>query len=328
MSLSSMDQRLIILDDEQFIQKYCSPGVIAQLKKASKLTREWVAQRSKVKYDIVEKISPFLSEAEYMQLRILQEKTGAIISGSFALAFLDNADFTLGDLDIFVKKESESPFILWLHSMGFKVNTNKASLEDYDGLRCQPHVTKYQLGLDVRSYHRRDAKIQLVLTPSSPVEVILQFHSTIVMNFITCNHAYSLFPRATFDERRALINRYPSGVDQQCIDKYIDRGWSMEDTANQADFAFRNALFAEGPRYIGDKKTWKLPLPNPIHDRHADLIEGNSWQILFLWDKILDGWRMKMFYDILSFPEFKNAYTLSCPSVKYIMGNIMKQPVQ
>lgn len=84
------------------------------------------------------------------------------------------------------------------------------------------------------------------------------------MNIIAYNTAYSLYPRSTYENRRALLMRTPAPSDRhyQAIKKYEKRGWKMIQSCSECLHSGQNDLsaFGEMERYIGDKYTWTIPL--------------------------------------------------------------------
>jgi hypothetical protein len=74
-------------------------------------------------------------------------------------------------------------------------------------------------------------KIQIVSTRSTPVQAILHgFYTTAVVNFLSWNKAYSIFPDITFLHPRTT---YPlKRIDRSyppLLAKYEIRGWTMSD---------------------------------------------------------------------------------------------------
>ncbi|PIL37605.1 transcription factor [Ganoderma sinense ZZ0214-1] len=77
----------------------------------------------------------------------------------------------------------------------------------------------------------KELKVQIIVAKNAPMEVILGFHSTTVMNVISYEKAYCLFPRATLEERRALVSSSCLGRGtprEDGLDKYRRRGWSIQ----------------------------------------------------------------------------------------------------
>ncbi|KAI1795024.1 hypothetical protein LXA43DRAFT_970716 [Ganoderma leucocontextum] len=76
----------------------------------------------------------------------------------------------------------------------------------------------------------KELKVQVIVAKNSPMEVILGFHSTCVMNVISYEKAYCLFPRATLEERRTLVSFSCRGKSKQRQDglaKYERRGYTV-----------------------------------------------------------------------------------------------------
>jgi hypothetical protein len=103
-----------------------------------------------------------------------------------------------------------------------------------------------------------------------------------VMNFITHEKAYSLYPRATFEERRSLIFLFRSGARDNAYAKYAERGWIMLDGITGEDFHDLNSSLARGFRHVGDSKTWTIPILPKIDTPFPEgLMETNSWSLRY-----------------------------------------------
>lgn len=102
-------------------------------------------------------------------------------------------------------------------------------------------------------------KIQVVRTgPHSggaAQSVLTRFYGTVVMNFLTWNKAYCVFPRTTF-VRRGMWLTNPTELFWQewmAVVKYEQRGWEELDSVEEAEKR-------EGRR-VGDSMTWVIPFP-------------------------------------------------------------------
>ncbi|KAI0832865.1 hypothetical protein BC628DRAFT_1309080, partial [Trametes gibbosa] len=76
----------------------------------------------------------------------------------------------------------------------------------------------------------RVLKVQIIVTKNTPMEAILAFHSTCVMNVLTYEKAYCLFPRATLEERRSLLSSSCRGRSKRRavgLAKYARRGFTL-----------------------------------------------------------------------------------------------------
>jgi len=102
------------------------------------------------------------------------------------------------------------------------------------------------------------------------------------MNFITHEKAYSLYPRATFEERRSLTCLFSTISRAKAWTKYTERGWTMLEGVTGEDFHNLNSSLARGPRYVGDSKTWVIPiLPKIDAPCLSGLTEMNSWSLKY-----------------------------------------------
>ena len=102
------------------------------------------------------------------------------------------------------------------------------------------------------------------------------------MNFITHEKAYSLYPHATFEERRSLVISTEGSKQDTARKKYAKRGWTMVKTALDEDIRNARSDFTPLQRYIGDSRCWTIPilpmltLPDP-----EDFTTTNSWELKY-----------------------------------------------
>ncbi|KDQ65207.1 hypothetical protein JAAARDRAFT_188458 [Jaapia argillacea MUCL 33604] len=138
-------------------------------------------------------------------------------------------------------------------------------------------------------------RIQLIALKSHPVEHILfQFHSTVVMNYFTADMAVSIFPQASFVNRRSFISRFmdrdlPNDDDVRYtdfrvtggdtnevphlplwVDKYRARGFDII----QKQEGFVDSKLPIGRRFVGDSDCWVIKFNTPY-------LQG--FQFVFLW---------------------------------------------
>ncbi|KAL6307092.1 hypothetical protein BKA93DRAFT_894058 [Sparassis latifolia] len=236
--------------------------------------------------------------------RSLQARTGTIISGSMALQFFDRSFYPSSDLDLYTHMCHRREVGEWLIKSGYKFAptrrqqpTFEQSIDDLGlrasnayglpGVCCIFDFTKRIAG-------RQELKVQLIVAHHNPIEVILGFHSTCVMNAISFEKAYCLFPRATLEERHSLISSTQAGASRwraQGIAKYRKRGWRMHYKLPISEDQ-RNRLFGCGWRWIDDEKSWVIPLdttgiePPPSANLSSppmqhDPISLSNWKILY-----------------------------------------------
>lgn len=86
------------------------------------------------------------------------------------------------------------------------------------------------------------------------------------MNFISCDAAYSLYPKATFKSGTALICKDVNDVrTESAIDKYRNRGWKIYDDIYDLDYKRDNTLSKNAglvTDIVGQFPSTQPPLPN------------------------------------------------------------------
>ncbi|KAJ7635114.1 hypothetical protein FB45DRAFT_1143097 [Roridomyces roridus] len=250
-------------------------------------------------FSLTRLLVPFFGDrAQVDRFRQIQADTGTLISGSMALQFLERTTYPGSDLDLYAyKAHAERPVAFILENgYVFKPRAQKTTnviddlfrdLEMAVDVPQKPDVFDHLCSLlgvshrvsrypangivDMLEFTKGDKKIQLMLAKASPVEVILDFHSTVVMNLISHASAYSLYPWSTFVTKRAVQVGYSMTSREEGRQKYIDRGWQMSSSApTSTEF--------QGLRWVGDRHTWTLPLPLPAKASKTDFATGNSWK--------------------------------------------------
>ncbi|KAI0046322.1 hypothetical protein FA95DRAFT_1494222 [Auriscalpium vulgare] len=266
---------------------YCTPGTLFRLARTCKTACVSVKSFIARAYNINKHISRYFADA--LGFRALQARTSTLISGSSALQFLDRTYYPGSDLDIYTPLYRVRDVADWLRAAGYVYRPNSFQSASFDAtlLRLQTR----QIQLEVNHYSRMRGvagvfnfwkpapdgspeemlKVQIMAATRSPAEAILNYHSTCVMNVISYSTAYSLYPRATFEAREALICRPHQDAP---IEKYARRGWTMHPARpdERTDPAFK-----PGSRWIDDACSWVLPLA-PALDAAPDPVAVTNWQ--------------------------------------------------
>ena len=84
--------------------------------------------------------------------------------------------------------------------------------------------------------------------------------SALVLNVISWDRAYSLYPRCTFEHRKAIIFRHSSHKFGEVLQKYSDRGFEFTTTRANTHLSHDPAIASQS-RWIGDKHSWVFELP-------------------------------------------------------------------
>lgn len=72
-------------------------------------------------------------------------------------------------------------------------------------------------------------KIQVIATSDHPLGLILENYSTTpVVNFISWNKAYSVFPFPTFIRHEGFYLKPRGDANERMINKYTVRGWELQ----------------------------------------------------------------------------------------------------
>ena len=124
-------------------------------------------------------MQPFIRPETLYCFRQTLQATGAIISGSTALQYLDRARYEHSDLDIFVNHFKCDIVSEWLLNQGMKrvKNTSQPTPDGTDDADVYDagethHVEEYEV-----TYSELPRRIQLIATSSDPVIAVLNFHS-------------------------------------------------------------------------------------------------------------------------------------------------------
>lgn len=108
-------------------------------------------------------------------------------------------------------------------------------------------------------YVKDDVKVQVIgcWCDDPIVHIVGHFYGTAVMNIITADWAYCLFPLRTviWYEMQQVKGRPFTCSEKRAVAKYERRGWkcvSYERRVEDGEF--------RGRRFVGDRYTWSIPL--------------------------------------------------------------------
>ncbi|PPR00620.1 hypothetical protein CVT26_012204 [Gymnopilus dilepis] len=219
--------------------------------------------------------------ADVLEFRRILRKSNAVVSGSFALQFFDRTFYPESDMDIFTRVAGVSVVCDFLISEGYQCDGHSEKYEQHSYekgnhfLKAVMNVSSYDdplLGVYafrkfVGSGHGRIdvLHVQVVVVDTDPIEhVLFDFHSTVVLNFLTADDAISVFPLATFIHRLSYISkirREPADRSEGWISKYRGRGFKFIGAENVHEARHVPA----GVRYAGDKFSWRIGLLRMWH---------------------------------------------------------------
>ncbi|KAJ7590234.1 hypothetical protein C8J56DRAFT_1140083 [Mycena floridula] len=242
-------------------------------------------------YSINKLLSPYFGLQGIDEFRAIQSLTGALISGSTALQFFDRSFYKGSDLDVYVEKRYSAELALFLQRIGYTFMPRKNQTPRLPDALNKIHrgTVKFNGGLysgrgiaDVYDFRKGEKKIQLIAARSCPMDIILSFHSTVVMNVITARYAFALYPRLTFIYRQSLVCPTPGSDPQPALEKYRQRGWRLITQPTIFMVTETSYDFRALSRFIGDRRCWtvKLPLPE-TQTLEPETIFTNTWRLCY-----------------------------------------------
>ncbi|KAK7033684.1 hypothetical protein VNI00_012684 [Paramarasmius palmivorus] len=108
--------------------------------------------------------------------------------------------------------------------------------------------------------NKKEKEIRLIATRTEPVEVILSFHSTHLMNFATATEYVSLYPKSTFLDKRALVLETPTTAMQGIYDQCGKEGWTTTNSLTAEEVLRRDDELSLQTRWVGDSHCWIIKL--------------------------------------------------------------------
>jgi hypothetical protein len=107
------------------------------------------------------------------------------------------------------------------------------------------------------------------------------------MNVISYNAAYSLYPRATFEERRTVSMSVSNDSEEDALGKYAIRGWKiLYDIFPHEQKNPKSSFYMFQTRWVDDKKSWVIPLDLTGVEMRPPLSETSD---AFTWDPVIQN---------------------------------------
>lgn len=133
--------------------------------------------------------------------------------------------------------------------------------------------------IQVRTFIKRredstEAQIQLVCTgpdKQALYAILKGFYTTLVVNVISWNKAYAIYPKPTFIYHKTYLLTRISDYFGKLLMKYNKRGWKSQDTLWPEDEVSHRSMLDD--RRVGDRHTWSVnPDPSSFFcGHHPDL---------------------------------------------------------
>lgn len=156
-------------------------------------------------------------------LRLVMAFSGAIISGSTALAAVDPGKFTPNDLDFYLPATGLSSFLLYLHEIGY-VHRRLSIAEETSTYPYQGALKLHKVYSLVHTTIGKSVHV-VVTKATNPIATVLDFHSTLVMNYIAWYGVVSLYNPLTKLGIGLILTL--GDKEKTCFEKYEDRGYTF-----------------------------------------------------------------------------------------------------
>jgi hypothetical protein len=169
-----------------------SPGSRARYSRSCSSANIAVADFNRRAYNVNRHLSRFFVNP--FEFRAIQAHSGALISGSNALQFLDRIYYENSDLDLYVEDKNREEVGVYLQKEGYRFMPHEKQKPSFESPAYQSCETTgfVHRSTDDEIYGMRgvsgvynfvkegfpELKVQLISAVRSPLEVILSFHSS------------------------------------------------------------------------------------------------------------------------------------------------------
>lgn len=110
--------------------------------------------------------------------------------------------------------------------------------------------------------------------------IVKGFYSTLVVNVISWNKAYAIYPQSSFIHHKSYLLKKMDDYNGRSVAKYDARGWRSQDVLWPEEEASHGCIFK--PRRLNDKFTWTIPLDDTDvapAETPDFVLEFSSWKL-------------------------------------------------
>lgn len=150
------------------------------------------------------------------------------------------------------------------------------------------------------------------------------------MNVISYNAAYSLYPRATFEERKTLSLNVDNEGEVRALGKYAIRGWRIVYTIWPHEEK-TSSFYLNHTRWVDDNKSWVIPLNlNGVATRQPSSMTSEAFE----WDPVAqNSWTLErrglekllFTYRTLKSTLFRYNYLVADLGFMHVLLNFIKK---
>ncbi|PPQ82771.1 hypothetical protein CVT24_009831 [Panaeolus cyanescens] len=257
-------------------------------------------QTLKNRLSVVKMLRNYMPPTLYDPFRELQHYCDALISGSAVVQLLTEANFGSIDLDIYVPQAKSRIFLEFMHAHFEYHSTTKHGLQldapDHGGPRPLHILARddsdYWIATQsenvkcatasVATFAYGSRFIHVISCLVAPMDTILTFHSTVVMNIVSSTHIHCLYPKMTIVDKKALITGQRSTNGDLCLVKYRARGYTFFSSVNNSTLrSCPVSPLSTKRRFVGDKHSFSFALPSKQELPKINNVYLSSWELWY-----------------------------------------------
>lgn len=157
-----------------------------------------------------------------LDLRHALRISGAVISGSAALLAICRANFLPNDLDLYVSEFDDFNMLReFLSSCGYA-----SVMERRTGPSSSQYSTKFISRVETFTNEKQTRVIQVIYSVRhAAIAPILNFHSTLLMNYVSAENVVCLYPTLTLIREGKRLNKKTKAL--TAYSKYTERGFNL-----------------------------------------------------------------------------------------------------
>ncbi|KAL0570454.1 hypothetical protein V5O48_011502 [Marasmius crinis-equi] len=241
--------------------EFASPEVLYSLASSHGYFYQQIQEFWEEAYSYDRYFEPFIPSERLAEFWQAMADSDSLVSGSVALQYFARLIFRRCDLDIYSLYVGAPRILTFLEDIGYTrtSRTSRATSFAYDQSNCIISV----ITLTKRMADGEDRVVQVIVTDRNPLYAVLSFHSSLVMNVITANVAFCLYPHETLHLREGVAfasGRRDSTTVQAALGKYRLRGWEVSDEPTVRSMFDRSCGFIRD-RALADDRTLIFPGP-------------------------------------------------------------------
>ncbi|KAE9970418.1 hypothetical protein BLS_002678 [Venturia inaequalis] len=207
-----------------------------------------------------------------LKFREVVGRCDALISGDFALEYFERVSWKDSSCDIYVNVNRSKELKQHIIAEGYKLeSTTQVGLEDWDSAVEAPQYESLNF---IRSTDSPEdyQKVEVKETVYTPLAAILEsVYATSLVNVISWNKAYAVFPQPTFLQYKAYMLKLATDEYGPLLGDLSSKGWRTQPIVWRADeddvydaWLGRTDCYGKYStcrRRIGDPLTWQISFP-------------------------------------------------------------------